>query len=308
MAGVAQQLHAAAEAGDVAALKAALTAGADPNASLPRPGTRHSWAALHRACERGHLACVLELLAAGADMNILDSGAWTPLHCAARGSGDGHVQCVGALLAAGADPCLTSDGSTLGAAICGRVENIRALLAAAPQLALMPCRDGKLPLWAALDLERADALRCLLEHGPLPSGLELFDIVDAAVREQRSRGRLWGRELYALVAARQPLTPVNWARLPFSSAGLRDVLPAVLARSETEASLLLMRLSSESRERLRTAALCLRRTERVHGLDLPVDIVRRLLPAAVEESLTTLEPVTLPNLLRHYVRLRERNV
>ena len=70
--------------------------------------------------------------------------------------------------------------------------------------------------------------------------------------------------------------------MPAPCPGLGASLPAVLERSEAEAALLVDHLTDNNRQRLCTAALCLRRTERVHGLELPPAPLRPLLLAAAE--------------------------
>lgn len=101
MADLAAQLLAAVEAGDAAAVNAALDAGANPNKLVGAPGELWPFnAALDLACKRGHLACLQALLTAGADpcylAHIIEYR--TPIYHAYSG---GHTQCVAALLAAG---------------------------------------------------------------------------------------------------------------------------------------------------------------------------------------------------------------
>lgn len=68
--------------------------------------------------------------------------------------------------------------------------------------------------------------------------------------------------------------------MPDPCPGLGDALPAVLAHSEVEAALLVAHLPAAGRERLRMAALCLRRLERMYGLHL----LPALLAATAGES------------------------
>ena len=70
--------------------------------------------------------------------------------------------------------------------------------------------------------------------------------------------------------------------MPTPRPGLAAALPAVLCRSEAEAALLVRRLPVGERQRLRTAALCLARAQRVHNVQLPPPILRLLLAAAAE--------------------------
>ena len=68
--------------------------------------------------------------------------------------------------------------------------------------------------------------------------------------------------------------------MPQPCPGLGAALPAVLARSDAEAALLVAHLPAADCERLRTALLCLHRAERAHGLELPPAILHSLLAAA----------------------------
>ena len=87
--------------------------------------------------------------------------------------------------------------------------------------------------------------------------------------------------LYALLVARQPLAPAEWARVPTPCPGLGAALPAMLARSEGEAAVLLAHLLAANRKRLRTAALFPKRVERRRCLSL-TELLRPLLLAAAE--------------------------
>lgn len=124
-----------------------------------------------------------------------------------------------------------------------------------------------------------DAARCLLERGALRPAAKVLAALEAARKQ-------WNREvtvvlpLYAPWAARQPLSPAQWARVPAPCPGLGAALP-VLTRSEAEAVLLVARLPCADRERLHTAALCIKRVERRRRVSLPVELLRPLLLAAV---------------------------
>ena len=278
MADLAEQLQDAAADGDAAAVQAALAAGADPNAA-----GSDSWTALHFACSREDecSACVQALLAAGADPNAADHQGWRALHLAAM---HGHAQSVHALLAAGADATATAaDGCSAlhTAAESDSMETGLALLEAAPHVALLRDGSGFRPFDLAMMHGCYESARCLLEHGPLPLAGELLGRME-------SRATQWWQEeppvpasLFAPLVARQPLAPAEWQRVPTPCPGLGAALPAVLARSEAEAALLVEHLPAADLERLRTAALCLRRAERVSGLELPAELLRPLLLAAV---------------------------
>ena len=77
VANAAEELHYAANNGDLAKAKALLAKGADPNAK-DKYGARP----LHIAAWKGHLAIVNVLLAANADPNAKDNSGKTPLHWA----------------------------------------------------------------------------------------------------------------------------------------------------------------------------------------------------------------------------------
>ena len=259
---------------NVAALQAALAAGANPNATyLQMP-------LLKVASVLRHLECLRALLQAGADPEAADVAGQVPLQWAAAA---GNALVVAALLAAGADPAVVDHAGRCalhGAVRCGSKAATLALLAAAPQLALLRDSSGSRPFDVALENHQYSAALFLMEHAPLPPAAELLASLEAA----HDRGAVPARlhALYVVLLALQPLTPAEWARVPAPCTGLGAALPAVLARSEAEAALLVAHLPAADRQRLRTAALCLRRTERVHGVDLPPALLRALLLAAVE--------------------------
>lgn len=91
-------LHWAAERGDIAAVKAFLAAGHDPNAFDDL-----SFTPLHYAAREGHLHIIRLLLEAGADINAHDEPSFgdTPLGSIA---GSCSLAVAQALLASGADP------------------------------------------------------------------------------------------------------------------------------------------------------------------------------------------------------------
>lgn len=104
----------------------------------------------------------------------------------------------------------------------------------------------------------------------------------AAVTSAQLSLQRWQGLGVCLRVSRQPLTPTDWARVPTPCPGLAAALPAVLARSEAGAALLVRHLPAGDRERLRTAAQCVRRTGRVLGSALPAPVVRLLLLAALQ--------------------------
>ena len=267
-------LEAAVFRGDVAGVAAALAAGADPNASIERSSERRT--ALHAACALGRAECAAALYTGGADAGATDLFGRTAMSVAIR---DGHLACLRALLRAGVDPA-TADPAGWTVAHHAAAHPCRAfvdaLMDAAPEAALLRSRGGALPLACAVQSLSCGPARCLLERGALAPPADLLEALQA-------NRRVYCAELatlYAPLVARQPLSPAEWARVPTQCPGLGAALLAVLARSEAEAALLVARLPTADAERLRTAALCLRRAERAHGLALPPPVLHQLLAVA----------------------------
>ena len=96
-----QDLFNAALAGDTAALKAQLAAGASPDWADTESGETP----LMAACKRGHLDAVRALIGAGANVNATDANGWTPVFKAAYNPelDCGFAPVVQALVDAGAD-------------------------------------------------------------------------------------------------------------------------------------------------------------------------------------------------------------
>lgn len=94
-------MHDAARKGDAEAVKALLTAGADPT-----PQDDDGRTPLHDAAENGDLPSVQVLLTAGANPNARDDNGRTSLHDAAE---NGRVKSMHALLAAEANPDARDD-------------------------------------------------------------------------------------------------------------------------------------------------------------------------------------------------------
>ena len=238
----AERLFMAAFYGPAAAKRAALAAGADPT-TISTFQT-----ALHSAAAGGHVECVRAPLAAGASPAAADSAGWTPLALAAIG---------------------------------GCTEAARALAAAAPETCLIQhSGNGKYPVEWALCSGYWAVADCLLEHGPQPPAAAVLSGLESGVRRHGATEETLA-PLYVLLAARQPLTPADWQQLPAPCPGLGAALPAVLARSEAEAAQLVAHLPPADKQRLRTAALCIRRVERSGGLHLPAELQRPLLLAAL---------------------------
>lgn len=89
-------LHQAAHRGDVGAINALISAGADINAQAEE----RQYTPLHFAVEEKHPHAVVALIKAGADVNSREKEKYTPLHIAAR---KGHATLFNALVKAGAD-------------------------------------------------------------------------------------------------------------------------------------------------------------------------------------------------------------
>jgi ankyrin repeat protein len=123
---LAQQLIAAAERGDVAAVKDLLAQGAGVQA---RDG--HGWTALMAATHGNHPAAAALLIAAGADVNARDNLKDTPYLFAGA---EGRLEILRLTLKAGADLKSTNRfGGTalIPAAEKGHIENVRELLTTA---------------------------------------------------------------------------------------------------------------------------------------------------------------------------------
>jgi len=290
--GAIAQLHAAAEAGDAESVSAAIAAGAPADALLNSQD--HHRTALYKACCGGHAECAALLLKAGADPNAATDpdrppniGGRRPLHAAAC---CGDAECLSALLQAGADP--TALDSALRpplfyAALFCQADGVRQLLRAAPQAALMRDQWGETALQqcsyctfsGSLSPPQAiEVAHCLMAEAPLPPALESL----AVLRRVLSCAREWALPLFAVLVARQPLTPSDWELLPLPCPGLGSALPAVLARSDFEARMLVAHLPPHERRRLRTLALCLARAQRSGQLPLlPTSLNLRLLALSV---------------------------
>jgi hypothetical protein len=82
------------------------------------------------------------------------------------------------------------------------------------------------------------------------------------------------------VAAAPALTEEQWAAVPSPCPGLGRALPAALDRSEAEARRIVQRLPGAEAQRLRVFALCLERSQRRLGIQLPSPLVGTLLALA----------------------------
>ena len=219
-------------------------------------------------------AAVSQLLAAHPEAaGVADRFNRLPLHHAAE---SGSAPAVRLLLAAYPAAALVLD--ILGrtplhqAAESGSAPAVRLLLAAHPAAALVQYRQGCTPLQGTLLRSHCETACVLLPSSGM-SAAQLLDRFAALPNYQRQRLA----PLYVALAAHLPLTPQQWQRLPTPCAGLGSTLPAVLARSEAEAALLVAHLPPVDAERLRTAALSLHRLQRRLQLDVPAHLVGRVL-------------------------------
>jgi len=147
---------------------------------------------------------------------------------------------------------------------------MEALLAVTLETALAKNWHGGTALEALLATQpylNVNVALCLLENGPPPLQ-QSSRLLSLQAREGDA-----ALPLYPALVARQPLTPQQWAEVPVPCHGLGTVLPAVLERSVQEAALLVRCLPAADRQRLRTFALCLARTQG----HLPTPLVWHLL-------------------------------
>lgn len=163
------QLHEAAESGDVAALRGLVASGADVNHRREEAAPGKNAPCLSAAVIHGRTAAVEFLLASGADVDASpgEHVGWTALHAAASG---GRVEIMGLLLAAGADvhimahhgtPLLSSLGSSAnharGAKLLllhgARVTDVRGMMC-----------DSR-PLYGAIEYGQRDLVKTFLRAG-----------------------------------------------------------------------------------------------------------------------------------------------
>lgn len=237
---------------------------------------------LHEACGKGNLGAARMLLEAAPQMApVEDDLHFLPLHWAAA---HGNVGVIRLLLAAGA-PGLdkrTHAGKTplhMAVECCSKADAARILLDACPAAAMMANTEGQRPLHCALqppqpympDGDPATKLSIARQLLPVSelSADQLLDTFAAA-----GSG---AQPLYADLVAFQPLSASQWERVPEPCGGLARALPTVLARSDGEAGRLVRRLSAADRERLRLAALCLARAQRLSNVMLPAPAMRSIL-------------------------------
>ncbi len=199
----------AAQKGDLTAVRALVTDGADVNAAQGDGMTALHWAAVN-----GDVPMVKTLLAAGAfpDATTRD-GAYTPLHLAARAGRAGTVE---ALLEGGADAAARSTTGTTPlhfAAQAGVVESIKALLAHGAPVDATESASDQTPLIFAAAAGRTEAIEALLAAGADPSHTTaVVDLVarskeDQELRKIRNEKKAleWGREVVQRGRPQAPL-------------------------------------------------------------------------------------------------------
>ena len=201
----------AAMRGDVVAVQALLTEGADVNAPQGDGMT-----ALHWAAHNGDASLARILLDAEADVAAgTRIGHYTPLHLAAQ-AGAGEV--VEMLLGAGADPSTPTEGAGAAtplhfAAASGNVRSVEALVAAGADVNAAEEAWGQTPLVFAASKGRTEAVRALLNAGADPSvhtrvmdvaARAVSDRIERAERNRRIRaGERWGPDVAEQVRREQ---------------------------------------------------------------------------------------------------------
>ena len=203
---------------DVDALRVALAAGADPEASYPDPDRLFSAIPLlNLAASHGRLGICELLVAAGANANSLTVGenlAVPALVSALAGSSDTHIACVRCLLEAGADP----DGQIIASPLTSFILHAAVLNSKPKALQLLIEKGASLELKSslgqtafhiavsqgkrefALTLLRAGAVMKVLRRHQIDDTNEalhdfLADVISDggwAARVQRHRDRLLG--------------------------------------------------------------------------------------------------------------------
>lgn len=262
----------AARHGDVAAVQRLIAGGADVN------GPPSELSPLHLAAQYGHLPVVRALLAAGANPAAADRWQYCPLHLALNG---GHEEIALLLLAAAPETAAVATGYARFpihmAGYRGLTSATQRLLQLAPELAAHDTKRSMSPLWntffAAQTLPGPQneghiaCARLMLPHVPPDHALHGLSVACAVALP-----------FYADLAVHWPLTDAQWrASIPAPCPGLGRALPAVLARSQAEAALLVAHPPAADKARLRTAALSLHRCEQQLGVPLPREVAARIL-------------------------------
>ena len=204
-------LHLAATAGYAEIAGLLLRASANPNARAYDGSTP-----LHAAAEHGRLEIVRALLDHGASTKAMSDAGETPLHAAAR---KGHLEAAGLLLDRGADPNATSH--------CGGTPLHAAARAGAAEMAELLLRRGALanarstahaqpftPWDAARAAGHEPLAELLLRHGGADRAAGPLDAHRSAERGYDARLALLLDRDPALVSRRDVVggrTPLHWA-------------------------------------------------------------------------------------------------
>ena len=168
--------------GDIEAVRALLTEGADVNAPQGDGMT-----ALHWAAEAGDVEMVGMLLYAGANLQgVTRLGDYTPLHLASKAGKD---RVVARLLEAGADPSAyttTGDVTPLHfAAASGSTATVEALLDHGADVDVTESVRGQTALMLAAGRNRVAVVQLLLDQGADPSILTYVVDIPALQRADR---------------------------------------------------------------------------------------------------------------------------
>lgn len=246
-----QQLHAAAQQGNVTRLRQLLAKGLHPNG---RRSGQNGFRPLHAATAEGHTACVAALLRAGASVRLPDKHGRMAIHVAASKGQKGPLPL---LVAADQQAALARRKGASGSG------------------------SGRTALECALHHNHYNTARLLIAETPWQPASEVLAALDAILARlprsmRQARERAMHRMYVALVASR-PLTAEQWACVPLNCGGINAALRAVLARSAAEARWLVRCLPKFQRKRLRTTLLCLARLQRQGRLPpLPAQITECL--------------------------------
>ena len=169
----------------------------------------------------------------------------------------------------------------------GQLEVLEKLLAVDPELAAARDCQGLLPISLALRAgpDRWEEAECLLHLGSyFPAGAspkERSAVADQLLDALALAGSP-GSPQYAEIAAHVQLKTAQWRKVPNPCAGIGAALPAVLARSHSEAARLVACLPASDRARLQATLLSLHRAQRDTGMDLPPLVLPALLRGLFE--------------------------
>ena len=222
-------IHAAAEAGDVSAVRAQL----DADAALVERGDATGRSPLHRAVRAGATDVVMLLIERGADVHARCGGArvarglwpdFEPIDLALFRIRDARQaqRMARLLLAHGA----TYDVAV--AAALGDVDRITAMLDANPDRVRETRPSGRRPLSAAVEFWRNDVIRLLLERGTDPRWHEPAAPKGNSMHTAAQTGNLEAVELLLQYGA-DPNADVDSAARPYYMAATPEIRAALVA-------------------------------------------------------------------------------